>query len=570
MRAGLNAGIGSRRNLGGGGPVYLPALNTLQYRGVWSPHTRLISSYSGSLITLVFNGTDTQTFGFASGSQRWDIAAILAWWQSRAGYTGYGGLMPRVSQMFNQGTDTTAHLVQTVDAWRPVLDFNNLRADGTCPVSFNGYGARSSTIDGTPLAVPEDNPYMIVAGAGLSFNTSNHGLLLAGEGFVNVGTSSSLGQMALVGMRTATAGDNFTLRVGKYAATGTSASVLWAGDYGVGVMTNTTNESPATTVVAPANRTLIMENHSTGSTIDGVTPTTSAVYNIRINNDLSTNQTQLTSVAQASGSGTAGTFTVGRAGLVGTLTAGGFVNGATWGMDGLVYVSNSLANNTQGDQRDAPSAAMMQALGVETWSGATVNLVPVGSSSVSGYQGNAGQGIFVQVARLLQRVTVSPFAVAGTSNAVIQSNAASFLPKAKRYGMQNWLIHLNARNELITGATGASVYATVVSILAAADTAGYDRKFVMTLWNSYGGSTISQAAYDAELAAYNALVMDTTNQTTYGYTAIDAHGLPELAVFTDPQYFDANPMSQAVHTRDSTGGSAVADLVATTLAPLVP
>jgi hypothetical protein len=137
--------------------------------------------------------------------------------------------------------------------------------------------------------------------------------------------------------------------------------------------------------------------------------------------------------------------------------------------------------------------------------------------------------------------------------------------------MENWLVHWNGRNELVNGTSGLATYALIVNLLVAArDVHGYNRRFVCTLQTSYGGSTVSQATFDAARAVLNAEILSPANQATYGYTAIDVAALPELADFTNPAYYDGDPMTQAVHTRATGGGAAIAALIAGVLGPLVP
>lgn len=527
--------------------TYLANLTTTLRRGVWSPCQVLVSGYSGALIDIDMDGVTKVCSPTAKGLL--DIADIITWWEARASYTGYGGVMPRVSKIYSQGTETTAHLVQTTDARRPIFDLNLVQDDGTIPVCFNGYNARSTKVDGTALAVSESGTSMNCATTTLTFNASNHGVLIVAEGVSNVGTAST-GQNALIGMNTSTASNRFSLRVGNSS---------WSAGLGAGVFSGTTAEGPASPLQVPGGRVLIMETQSTAAAnvIDGFTPSgANAAVNVRVNNDVASGWSANT-IARTSGSGSSAGFHIGR---TGTGTA---YTGTAFGFYGAVYASNCLVTAADGDQRDAISDTMMQALGVRT--GQTTNVAIFGSSSIAGYAGTNPTGISARTIRGLgPKVRGAIYGLAGSSNTNFSTNKVALSAAAKRTGLTNIAVHFNARNDLTSGTTGAATWALVAAFVDQLYADGWDKIFVCTLLDSLTGGAPSQATYDAERAAYNALVLDAGEQAAHHFTGINTAALTEFATRTDYAYYD-----DQIHTRGTSGAAAFASAIVAAAAPFV-
>lgn len=527
--------------------------------GIWSPCLGIVSGYAGNLIDIVMDGV-TLTCGQTSQGLL-DIPAIIAWWQARISYTGYGGVMPRVSRIYCQGATATAHLEQTNNVYRPILDLNNVQWDGTIPIAMNGFNGRSSMWDGSdpqytdiPVPVAEVNTYMQVAASTLAFKTCEHTVAIVAEGLSNIGTSSSGPQCYLAGMKavTSAATNNWGLR---------SGTTNWAGPYGFGVTSGTTMESPASTLRAPAGRMLVSEVQTVTvtNTIDGFTPASNAVVNIRVNNDTAQEWTANTAVARSASAGSSGFFSLGRGptGVAATTDGTGFAFYA------MVYFNNPVVTGSGGgavDNRSACYSSLMGCMGVRNDDTTVVSVF--GASSSTGYAGNSGMSFATRLRQILgPKVRVQVFALTGariSANMVPNKTAlatASFVSGKRNIGLL-YSCAPDIGQNTGTGAyyTGAQTQDYAVELMQAMTAAGYYKEYISTFVTpGFTSSTnpIGPAACQAEVANFNAEVTNAANQAADGYTAVDVVTLmgPSAADYLNYHYNDSSshPRTELTH-----------------------
>ena len=526
--------------------------------GVWSPCLGIVSGYAGNLIDIEMDGV-TKTCGQTSQGLL-DIADIITWWQARASYTGYGGVMPRVSKVYCQGATTTAHLVQATNANRPILDLNDVQWDGTIPIAVNGFNARSSMWDGSEpqasvIATPvnEANTFMAVATATLAFKTCEHTVAIVAEGLSNIGNSASSTQCYLAGMKATTSQstNNWGLRSGRTS---------WAGNYGYGVTSGTsTMENPATPVRTPSGRHLVGEIQTvTGTnTIDGFTPASNAVVNIRVNNDTTQEWTANTSVARSASAGSSGFFSLGRSAAQTTTDSGGFAFYA------MVYFNNPIVTGSGGgtvDNRSACYASLMGCMGVRNDD--TTRLATFGASSNAGYAGNAGLDFTVRLRGLLgPKVRTEAWAMSGARFSVdIIPNKTAIANAAYLAGKRNIALIYAAAPDIGQGSGGGTYYdglevhAFEVEFAQALIAAGFYKVYISTFISprfDAASNPIGAAGCRAEVASFNAEVVNPANEASGGYTAIDTVTLLGASVvdFDNYHYTDSSshPRNELTH-----------------------
>lgn len=494
--------------------------------GIWSHCMGIQSGYSGSLVDIDMDGV-TKTCAMDSKGLL-DRADIEAWWALRTSYTGLGGVMPRVSKIYCQGTTTTAHLVQATDQYRPILDMNNWRSDGTIPLAFNGYNGRSSMWDGSdpqttsiPVPVAEQLSYMQVAPSTLTFRTGEHTVALVVEGVSSIGTNSP--QQYLAGMKALTnsAVNNWGLR---------SGSLNWAGPYGLGVTSGSTPatmfENPASVLRMPTTRCLIAEMQSVTATntIDGFTPASNAVVNIRVNNDTAQEWTANTAVARTASNGASGFFALGR----GPTAAAGTPDGTAFAFYSMVYFNDPLSTGSAPvvDNRSASYASAMKCMNVRNDDTTVVTVF--GASSAVGYAGSAGLGFASRIGPLFgPKVRTQTYAMSnGRISTHMYPNATALAAQAVS-GKRNIAILYAVSPDI-----GQSPYYTGVQAFdyarlfaqALIASGNWYSVYIATFISSKFGATlnpIGPAGCVAEVAAFNAEVMTPANMTSYGYTGID-------------------------------------------------
>lgn len=526
--------------------------------GVWSPCVRLVSTYTGGsayLADLTFNGS---TYNLACTSKGIaDVEGARAWWITNGG-GNYSGVMPRVSKLYCQGTGTTSHFAQTVEANRPVYDFNNLRSDGLLPISVGSYGERTTLPDGSPITVLEEDTWMTVAGTTLSANTANHTVAMVVEGLTNIAVSSNAGYPSgpynLMGMNCGTTSNRFSLQCG---------SGSWSSGFGIGIASGTTRNGPTTPLLAPANRTLITQLQSTVETCDGITPTTgtNAVSSIRVNNNTSKEWTGLTASRTSIAASSAG-YHLGHGGSGAAYSGNGFA------YYGGVHHGNSIVTAAGGDNRNAAYGALMKCLGVRD--DYTTNFSITGASSVVGYAGPHGTGFGVQLANLLgPKVMVTLVAKAGAKNELELAPNKVVLASLTQPGLRNISMHYVASSDIGGGGlTGVAAFGWAAQFLAQIrDTPAWHKQYGLTfVAPRYQTASVDDPVKQAYNVDYNNEVINVTNQATYGYTAINLDLIPEFADVTDQVYRDGNSHLRAPisHTLMA---NAIAAVVANDIAP---
>lgn len=553
--------------------------------GLWSHCQVLKSGYSGNLVELYMDGVAKICAPTSQGLL--DRADIEAWWQARSSYTGLGGKMPRVRNMYSQGTATTAHFTQSVEAYMPILDMNAWDDDGLIALSFNGYNGRDSYWDGSepqttalPVSVAEINTFMQVVSGTLTFKTCEHTVAMVVKGLTNVGTSASGGgQCYLAGMKATTSAstNNWGLRSGAFN---------WAGPYGLGVTSGTTLESPASTLRAPANKCLVaeMQTVTVTNTIDGFTPVANAVVNIRLNNDTAQQWTANTSVARTASAGSSGFLSIGRGPTGGGGTGGG-TNASTATNDGesfafyaMAYVDAPLSTGSGGgivDNRNASYASMMKALNVRD--DYTTNIVTFGASSSGGYAGNAGMGFSVRLRNLFgSKARVSTYAMTSARIAYHLVPNKTALAAQVISGKRNIAIMYMAAPDIGTNTgdstyyTGAQTQANAVTFAQALIAAGFYKVFISTFITPGFATTsnpIGPSGCITEVGNFNTAVLNSANQTAGGYTAIDLHTAlgSNVVDYTNYHYNDtsSHPRAELTHglTASAYASAIAADVI---------
>lgn len=526
--------------------------------GIWSPCLVLKSGYAGALIDITMDGVTKTCSPTSQGLL--DIPDIISWWQARASYTGYGGVMPRVSRVYCQGATATAHLEQTTAANQPILDLNNVQWDGTIPIAINGFNGRDSMWDGSepqytsiPVPVSEQNLFMAVAAGTLAFKTCEHTVAMVVEGLSNIGNSATNKQCYLAGMKAVTTStvNNWGLR---------SGATVWTGSYGYGVTSGTsTMESPSSTLRTPSGRHLVgeIQTVTVTNTIDGFTPSGNAVVNIRVNNDTGQQWTANTSVARTASAGSSGFFSLGRSAAQTTQDSGGFSFYA------MVYYNNPIVTGSGGsivDNRSACYSQMMKCMAVRNDD--TTRLVTFGASSCAGYAGNAGQDFTVRLRNALgPKVRTEAYAMTSARFSVdIIPNKTAIATAAYLAGKRNIALIYAAAPDIGQGNgagtyyTGPQVQAFEVQLAQELILAGFYKVYISTFitpgFNS-APNPAGPAACRAEVAAFNDAVVLPANQVAGGYTAIDAVTLlgPSVSNYLNYHYNDtsSHPRTELTH-----------------------
>jgi len=524
--------------------------------GVWSPSLGIVSGYAGNLIDIFMDG-NTKTCAQTSQGLL-DIPDIIMWWQSQASYTGYGGIMPRVSRVYCQGATATAHLEQATNASRPILDLGNLQWDGLLPIAMNGFNGRSSYWDGSepqltplPVTIAEQNTYMSVVASTLAFKTCEHTVAIVAEGLSNIGTSATNTQCYLAGMKAITSAstNNWSLR---------SGATSWSANYGYGVSSGTTIESPPSTLRAPSGRHLVAEIQTVTATntIDGFTPSSNAVVNIRVNNDTTQEWTANTSVARSASNGSSGFYTLGRSATALQQDTTGFAFYA------MVYFNNPVVTGNGGgivDNRSACYDSLIACSGVRNDD--TTRLVTFGASSSAGYAGNAGQSFTARLRQTLgPKVRTEAYALTSARYSVeMVPNKTALATAAYLAGKRNIALIYSAAPDIGAGNagtyyTGVQVQAYAVQLAQELVSAGFYKVFISTFISpgfASASNPAGPAACRAEIASFNTEVIDVGNQATGGYTAIDVVALigPSASTYTNFHYQDtsSHPRSEITH-----------------------
>ena len=545
------------------GPRVLPTLRPLVTTVVRLPfsHTaRMVKDYTGRLGVAQFNGA---TFDIPQNvvTGMIDSAAVLAWWAGQPGGGNYvTGPYPRLRAMECQNKDLggvspptfTGQLENLVEASMPVLDPNNIKADGFWPASMNGYSARENMTTSSPppgeipVSPTENNTFLTYNAAGAfpaASNTGNNSIALVVGSLGNIGTAAagSPSQNCLIGMNNATAGNRLTL---------CSGDSDWTQRYGLGFLFGTVSKvypPTASLVRARMNRQVILMTNATPATtvIDGQA---GPVQNIRVNGDNAEHFT--TGQARASSPSSGAGFL-----KVGQIAAGTAATGISHELYAVLLYSNALVTLADGDQRPTVEQDLINIFNVPT--SYQYQLASFGSSSIAGYRANTGLGILADLTTRLTGVPISveTYAMAGTSLITAQEPNRVTLSSVQRTGMTKTFAHwLNARNDLVNGSTGAAVWtaaASVINQFLAVD--GWDDLIQSTLFTSITTSTPppNQATFDAERAAFNAAVL--ANAPGLGALTADPAALAECANFDDYTFYD-----DQIHTRGGPTGASTA------------
>lgn len=538
--------------------------------GAWSHCIGLTAAYTGpALCDIVMDGV-TKTCNMNSKGLLDFTGDIIPWWQARTSYTGYGGVMPRVSKIYAQGTTTTAHFLQATYKYMPIMDLNNIKPDGTIPLSFSSFNGRDTYWDEVAGAMvtiglgnEEQNCYMQMATSSIVVKAADHTLAMVVEGATNLGNNS--GQKYLAGMKAVAGASNWGLRTGNNS---------WSTQYGLGVTSGTTIESPTTALKIPNTRCLVAEMQTTlaANPIDGVTASgTNAVVNIRVNNDTSQEWTANT-IARSASNLSSGFFSLGRGP---TGTSGGN-DGSCFAFYGAVLVNDPISTGSAPvvDNRTASYASLMKCLNVRN--DASTAITVFGASSAASYAGTTGGGFPVRLRDILgPKVMTQVYAAAGAQ--IGNNMVANKTALAGQYvaGKRNIAVIYSCAPDIGQDATGT---VTGNDVLVRAGTLAQElissgnwyKVFVCTfITPAFTTATNPNgAAYcRAEVANFNTAVMTPANMVTYPYTGIDVvTGIGASASdYTNAQYNDTSNG----HARTEKSHILIANIIASAVAPHV-
>lgn len=535
----------------------------------------VVSGFAGTAFQLIFNGVTKNCSFTAKGLPDYYTAGtgIIDWWIANGG-GDYNGLMPRVTEWYNQGPNNTAgKMVQVTAALRPLFNLGLIRDDGTIPISLNAFNARSTDTSGTNLAVTETNVLMNSSGVTIPFDSSNFTAMLIVDGLSAVGTGAvnpNAQQTSIFGLKGNSgtpSNDNITLVSGDATA---NVQTSFAADLGLGVMEGLGNsQMPATPLIGPSGRMLValMQTNDTGNTIDGITPTgTNCVSSIRVNNNTSLNWTLAGTLARTSNAGTSGGVLLGRNGENRTAT------GTATGIYAFALMPDPLVTGTGGgivDLRSTAYAAMMKPFGIVD-SAVTTVITAFGASSMQGYSGDVGSGLVQRASYTLGRkVRLNTVALAGARNQTSLAANKVYLSSLKVPGVKNIAVIYCASSDIGGGGlTGAQTWAYTAEFVDQLVTDGWDVVCVSTfVVPAYGGDA-AKVAYNVE---YNDLVKSEAEKILHGHISMDMASISTLQTPTDPLYFDgvAGVPFNGQHVRSSNGGQPMADVFVATMRPLI-
>jgi len=567
-------------NLGGSASSTSPATSTIARAyvasafatpiGAWSHCMGIVSAYAGpALCDIVMDGV-TKTCNMNSKGLLDFTGDIIPWWQARTSYTGYGGVMPRVSKIYTQGTTTTAHFLQATYEYMPIMDLNNIKPDGTIPLAFNSFSGRGTYWDEVAGAMvtisagnKEQNCYMQMATSTIVVKAADHTLAMVVEGATNLGNNT--GQKYLAGMKAITSASNWGLRTGNNS---------WSTKYGLGVTSGTTIESPATALRVPNTRCLVAEMQTTlaANPIDGVTASGSnAVVNIRVNNNTG-NQWTANTIARSASNVSSGFFSLGR----GPSGTSGGNDGSCFAFYGAVLVNDPISTGSAPvvDNRTASYASLMKCLNVRDDD--TTVITVFGASSAASYAGASGGGFATRLRDILgPKVSTQAFAAAGARIGTDMVPSKTALAGQYVPSKRNIAVLYSCAPDIGQDATG-----TVVGndVLVSAGTLAQElmssgnwyKVFICTFVSpEFAAATNPNGAVycRTEVANFNTAVMNASNMTTYGYTGIDVvTGLGAAASdYANAQYND----TASGHGRTEITHLMIADIIAAAVAPHV-
>lgn len=523
-------------------------------QGVWWPWAGVVAGYAGAPIDLIMDGSTFSVPQDAKGLLQIEgVGGAREWWMARASYTGLGGVMPRVSKIYQQGSFAGAHMLQPTDNLRPVFDFNLINEDGSVPLSINGYNARDTTQAGATLASTEANTWMRVAAGTLLMDQSNFTVNIVMEGAGNV--ASATGQNTLWAMRHVTAANNFALRCG-----GDS----WTANFGLGVTNGAAVVAPPSRLQTPATRSLVSVTMTTNpaNSIDGQVPAAGSVYNVRVNND--TAQQYTAAIAGRTDGLTGASQGLG----IGINGAQALATGTAYAFYGMTAITSSLSTGLGGsvvDRRDAYYASLMAVGGVRNDS--TTNLICFGSSTASGYQGSAGNSFMSRLSRLVgPKLRTASYSRAGAGCSVHFEPNKVLLSQQALAGKRNIAFIYTLSTDVSAAAlTAAQTYASFKAFIDQLNASGnfykiYVGTFVCPSYTAsvaHGGPAGTIVVHEQA----NDLIRLPANQLADNYTCIDITGLHPELVRTDPVYMDSG-----AHLRTETGHGVIASTVAAALA----
>lgn len=199
------------------------------------------------------------------------------------------------------------------------------------------------------------------------------------------------------------------------------------------------------------------------------------------------------------------------------------------------------------------------------------NIFVIGDSIFSNHlYGRKGRCAKVTIENLDSNWTSTNMCIASIPETAADVNTAfttAFAPYYTTYWNSNVLFLTVGAYDIAEGSsTGAQLYNLIVSICTKAKTAGWQQIFISEPINRKAGLMVSQATYDAEVAAYNALMLAdfdvATGITRYTVPSSITYATGYIALNDDSRFQDANDttyfQADKINLTD-TGNDIVAD-----------
>lgn len=499
----------------------LSDMPSLTVQGIAGGGTIAYGAYRGNLIKAwKLDGSASQDFVARSINNRWmiDSDEVLAWSGGDAVrveiYDQYGS-----GQLIKNNTHTA----------RPVLDPINIKANGTWPVAYNGYGALDQRGGGVAIS-NEANTSSALSPIATAWKNDDHGILYMMEPTSNVAGAnvSAAHNNTLLGLRSSTQANRVEIRIGD-SDFGQNLGIGVYNGASSGAAATTKIYGPAGKLLAPCRATVILESQTATTTVDG--QAAPSCY-ISVNE-----QEHVASIpTRASGSDTVVYVSRSSASTSGTDTTGAQHLSYGW-----IVFDRSLVGSGY-DDRAALRTWAMTLISARTKASRQLNVY--GSSTPASYRSPArGVCNILQEALEAYDTDVYSFGMASSTNGALAAEASNLSNQKMTGYSEYWGLVYNANNTLNNasatgdGTWGHQAYLDNRTLLLALQSAGFAKRFSAVQLHTKYGAAPSQGIYDAEHAVYRSETMDAGNQAADGYTAIDTAAIPALSDWADTDKF---------------------------------